>query len=71
MSNKPERSLVGIRLKHADRAKLQAIADAQHRPLSNLIAAIALDFLKYQQSKTPRPLNGHDKTAVAKSASPV
>jgi hypothetical protein len=63
-----ETSLIGIRLKHADRAKLQAVADKQHRALSNLIAKIAIDWLASQQSK-PKHLNGngheHPKSASA------
>ena len=69
---KKDTSMVGVTLKHSDRAQLQAIADAQHRALSNLVAAIALDYLAAHKRKSvPHKHvnggNGHDKASVGKS----
>ena len=63
-------SLVGVRFKHKDRELLQAIADQQHRPLSNLVAAIVLEYLRSHQHKVSvKRVNGngheHPKSASA------
>jgi predicted transcriptional regulator len=38
--------VVGVRLSEEVRDKLQELADVDHRPLSNFISKILLDYLK-------------------------
>jgi len=54
MKNKTESKVVGVRLPQEVRDKLQELADEDHRPLSNFISKILLDYLHEQGIKVKK-----------------
>jgi predicted transcriptional regulator len=56
MPMKPRPDNITFRISPEDKAKLMAIAEAEHRPLSNLMARIVQEFLEANEA-ADKPAN--------------